>query len=54
MGCELASPLLIAYGSSINLQDKDGHTPMHLATIASNSHIIKNLLMKGAYRDVYD
>ena len=54
MGCEVAASVLLAWPSKINHQDDDGHTPLHLATIAGNSRIVKNLLLKGAERVMYD
>lgn len=52
MGCEISATLLSALGSDVNFQDLDGHSPLHLATIAGNSRIIRNLLIKGASRQL--
>ncbi len=52
LGCEIAASLLLAWGAPVDHADLDGHTPLHLATIAGNSRIIRNLLLKGANRDV--
>jgi palmitoyltransferase len=50
MGCETAASILLSWNSNTNIQDEDGHTPLHLATLAGNARIIRNLLLKGADR----
>lgn len=52
MGCETSSAVLLAWGCDTEGQDDDGHTPLHLASLAGNSRIIRNLLIKGANRSV--
>ena len=56
MGCEVAASVLLSWYSKqqVNKQDDDGHCPLHLATIAGNSRIVKNLLLKGADRTIED
>jgi len=54
MGCDIATGLLLSWGSFPDHQDHDGHTPLHLATISGQSRIIRNLLLKGATRKIFD
>jgi palmitoyltransferase len=54
LGCELAAAVLLSWDSNVNQQDHDGHTPLHLAVMAENSRIIRNLLLKGADRNILD
>ena len=54
MGCESAASVLLAWPVKVNHQDNDGHSPLHLATIAGNSRIVRNLLLKGAERNILD
>ncbi|OMJ76647.1 hypothetical protein SteCoe_23951 [Stentor coeruleus] len=54
-GSEICASLLLSWDTSlINNKDNEERTPLHLATIAGSSRIIKTLLIKGANRDVYD
>ena len=51
LGCELAASLLLAWDvgkTCLNAADGDGHTPLHLATIAGHQKMLKYLLIKGA------
>ena len=51
LGCELSASLLLAWDTSqtcLNVSDADGHTPLHLATIAGHQKMLKYLLIKGA------
>jgi ankyrin repeat protein len=50
MGCETAASILLSWKMDVNIKDEDGHTPLHLATLAGNTRIIRNLLLKGADR----
>lgn len=52
MGCETAASILLSWKSKTNTKDDDGHTPLHLATLAGNTRIIRNLLLKGADRTI--
>ena len=52
MGCETSASILLSWGGRIDTQDEDGHSPLHLATLAGNSRIVRNLLIKGADRGV--
>jgi ankyrin repeat protein len=52
MGCELAAAVLLSWKGEINKRDEDGHTPLHLAALAGNSRIVRNLLIKGAERNI--
>jgi ankyrin repeat protein len=52
MGCETSAAILLAWGCNTSIQDEDGHTPLHLATMAGNSRIVRNLLIKGADRGI--
>ena len=54
MGCEVAASVLLSWPVGVNVQDDDGHSPLHLATIAGNSRIVRNLLLKGSKRDLVD
>ena len=54
MGCEMAASVLLSWPVLVNHQDDDGHSPLHLATIAGNTRIVRNLLLKGAKRSVVD
>lgn len=40
--------LLVTYGADLNIQDKEGWSVMHAATIASNHSIMRYLITKGA------
>lgn len=51
LGCELSASLLLAWDTGktcLNVSDADGHTPLHLATIAGHQKMLKYLLIKGA------
>lgn len=51
LGCELSASLLLAWDTGktcLNVADADGHTPLHLATIAGHQKMLKYLLIKGA------
>ncbi len=51
LGCELSASLLLAWDKGktcLNAPDSDGHTPLHLATIAGHQKMLKYLLIKGA------
>jgi hypothetical protein len=52
MGCEMAASLLLALKASVNEQDLEGQTPLHLAALAGNSKIVRCLLVKGADRQI--
>lgn len=54
MGCEVAASVLLSWPVKVNHKDDDGHTPLHLATIAGNTRIVRNLLLKGANRQDVD
>lgn len=49
--------LLPRYGTDVNVKNKDGNTPLHLAAVRLNKHIFKHLLEHGAdvnLRNKYD
>lgn len=52
LGCETASSLLIAWEANLDLQDFDGNTPLHVAVSEEHTRIAKNLLLKGAKRNI--
>ena len=52
MGCEISASILLSWKGRIDHKDNDGHTPLHLATLAGNSRIVRNLLIKGADRKI--
>ncbi|OMJ76694.1 hypothetical protein SteCoe_23893 [Stentor coeruleus] len=54
MGCEVAAAVLLSWPINVNHQDDDGETPLHLATLAENTRIVRNLLLKGANRGLVD
>jgi hypothetical protein len=50
---ENSSNALIAWGSDLNKQERSfGMTPLHLAVMSGNGHIVKKLLLKGCNRNI--
>jgi ankyrin repeat protein len=50
---ENSSNALIAWGSDINKQEMSyGMTPLHLAVMSGNGHIVKKLLHKGCDKQI--
>lgn len=46
--------LLVEHGADVNAQDRDGDTPLMLAVMTAEPHIVKHLLMQGARTDLYN
>lgn len=54
-GSEICASLLLSWEPGIvDLQDNEGQTALHLATLAGSSKILKTLLIKGANRKIQD
>lgn len=54
-GSEICASLLLSWEPTIiDLQDNEGQTALHLATLAGSSKIVKTLLIKGANRKIVD
>ena len=52
-GSDTAASVILAYkNTNPNDKDSEGNTPLHIAVMASNSRIVRNLLLKGANRDM--
>lgn len=45
---------MLAWGAKVNVQDKEGFTPLHLAVISGNSLIVKRLILYGADNKLKD
>lgn len=54
LGNEQATLFLLHWANSINSQDTEGLTPLHLAVMGGNPRIVKNLLIKGSNRNTKD
>jgi len=54
MGNEMAAAVLLSWDVEKDFPDSDGFTPLHSAALAGNSRITRNLLVKGASRQVLD
>lgn len=54
-GCEQAVNYLLAWDlGDINVQDKEGLSPLHLGCMSGNSRVVRRLLIKGADRALKD
>jgi ankyrin repeat protein len=50
---ENSSNALIVWGSDMNKKELSfGMTPLHLAVMSGNGHIVKKLLLKGCDRSI--
>lgn len=56
LGCENAVNFLCAWQakSTLNIQDYEGLTPLHLAVLSGNSRILRKLLVRGGDRFIQD
>lgn len=53
-GSEIAFNYIINYFKTLDIQDQDGLTPLHLAVVAENTNLIKKLLHKGVNKNIRD
>lgn len=54
VGAYYAVSVLTTMNATIDLKNKDGHTPLHLAVLSDNSRIVRLLLLKGADKKIKD